>query len=199
MTCEEFWNGEPHGPDHLGQCAACASRFERQQQLAIGLHRLGREMTRFEAPPHVERRVVAAFRARAGLPPAPRPSGIWWAIGSWAAALAVTAGLAFFVLVRHEPQRTQRITPRRMTQLAGVEAPPAADPIEMELPSDFILLPNAENIAPNEAVNLVRLELSRSTMLALGMPVAAEHAHESVEADVMLGADGVARAVRFLE
>jgi hypothetical protein len=36
-------------------------------------------------------------------------------------------------------------------------------------------------------------------MVALGFEVPEDRAEESVEADVMLGADGVARAVRFLE
>jgi len=51
---------------------------------------------------------------------------------------------------------------------------------------------------PGEEVNLVRVELPRSSMIALGFTVSAERAAEPVEADVMLGLDGVARAVRFV-
>ena len=36
-------------------------------------------------------------------------------------------------------------------------------------------------------------------MIALGFEVSAERAAEPVQADVMLGADGTARAVRFLD
>jgi len=36
-------------------------------------------------------------------------------------------------------------------------------------------------------------------MIALGLDVSADRASELVEADVMLGSNGVARAVRFLE
>jgi hypothetical protein len=65
--------------------------------------------------------------------------------------------------------------------------------------SGFIPLPNAAQIGPNEEVNLVRVEVPRSAMIALGYDVKPEEATESVQADVMLGTDGMARAVRFLD
>jgi hypothetical protein len=64
---------------------------------------------------------------------------------------------------------------------------------------EFIPLPNAARLAPSEDVNLVRVEVPRSTMIALGYPVAADRAAELVQADVVLGSDGLARAVRFLD
>jgi hypothetical protein len=36
-------------------------------------------------------------------------------------------------------------------------------------------------------------------MIALGYPVAADQGEEMVQADVVLGSDGLARAVRFLD
>jgi hypothetical protein len=80
-----------------------------------------------------------------------------------------------------------------MTQLAALEGP-----IDDGIGS-FMRLPNAEEFAPNEATNLVRVELPRSSMIALGFSVPEERESETVEADVVLGADGVARAVRFLD
>lgn len=190
MTCEEFWKAEPQGLDHLGECGACAARFERQERLAAGLHRLGREMRRLGAPSRVERRVMAGFRAQAELQPVERPAGLWWAVGAWAAAIAVTVGIAIFLTGGRQPERTERQS-RRATQLATIDAPAA-------LPSEddgFIPLPHAEGIAANEPVNLVRMEIPRATLLALGVEVSGDAA-EAVEADVILGADGVARAVR---
>jgi hypothetical protein len=191
MTCEEFWNGEPQALDHLSECAACAGR---QQLLAAGLKRLGAEMRQMEAPLRVEQRLVAGFRAHAGLSPAPRPAGWWWAASGWAAAILLTTGLALFVAAGRQPERSERI-PRHATQLAAVELP-----AELELADDgFIPLPNAEAIAPNEEINVVRIEAPRWAMIALGYAVSADQAAESIEADVALGADGVARAIRFLE
>ena len=195
MTCEEFWNGEPHALDHLRECAPCAARAERHQLLAAGLSRLGAGMRHLEAPPRVERLLLAGFRGRVELVPPTRPAGWWWAVGGWAAAIVVTTSLALFVAAGRQPERTERIT-RHATQLATVEVSPDAESLD---DGGFIRLPNAEEIAPNEEVNLVRIEVPRSAMIALGYAVSAEQAGEPVEADVMLGADGVARAVRFLE
>ena len=65
--------------------------------------------------------------------------------------------------------------------------------------SGFIALPNAAEIGPNEDVNMVRVEVPRSAMIALGFEVNPEQVWQPVQADVMLGADGLARAVRFLD
>jgi hypothetical protein len=64
--------------------------------------------------------------------------------------------------------------------------------------SDFIPVPNAARIEPNEDVNLVRVEVPRSAMMALGIVVSAENASDTVVADVVLGSDGMARAVRLV-
>jgi len=195
MNCQEFWNGEPHSPDHLKECPNCAVRQEHHERLSAGLHSLGAQMRRVEAPARVERRLLSAFRAHAELGGMPRRAA-WFAVGSWAAALAATAVLAVFLVRGHQPQRIHRIT-RSVTQLAVVEVPP--DPLGIAGQDGFLPLPNAEEFAPNEAINLVRVELPRSSVVALGFTVAEERESETVQADVMLGADGVARAVRFLD
>jgi hypothetical protein len=43
------------------------------------------------------------------------------------------------------------------------------------------------------------VEVPRSAMIALGFEVNPEQAWQPVQADVMLGADGLARAVRFID
>jgi hypothetical protein len=64
----------------------------------------------------------------------------------------------------------------------------------------FIPLPNSAGVAADgDEVNLVRMEVPRSAMIALGLDVSADRAEELVEADVMLGSNGIARAVRFLD
>jgi hypothetical protein len=68
----------------------------------------------------------------------------------------------------------------------------------------FIPLPNSAGLPAGDAadgddVNLVRVEVPRSAMIALGFDVSADRAEELVEADVMLGSNGIARAVRFLD
>src|SRR5262249_1594763 len=198
MTCEEFWNRAPDGREHLAECAACALRFERQEEISAGLRRLGAPMRGRSAPAYVERNLVAGFRAHTRLQPRPRPRDLWWAALAWAAAVAVTGGLPPLLAAGHPRKRPER-QPRQTPKAAAVEAAPALSPGEAERGGGFTPLPNAERIGPNEPMNMVRLELPRSTMIGLGFEVSAEQAEEAVEADVMLGADGIARAVRVLE
>jgi hypothetical protein len=62
----------------------------------------------------------------------------------------------------------------------------------------FIPLPNAAGSPQDDDVDLVRVELPRSAVTALGMPASDDGDAESVEAEVLVGPDGMARAVRFL-
>jgi hypothetical protein len=48
-------------------------------------------------------------------------------------------------------------------------------------------------------MNVVRVEVPRSAMIALGYSVPADRASERVRAEVVMGSDGLARAVRFLD
>jgi hypothetical protein len=68
-----------------------------------------------------------------------------------------------------------------------------------ETDDGFIPLPNAPQIDPSDEVNVVRMELPRSAMLTVGLEVSPEQVSDKVEAEVMLGPDGLARAVRFME
>jgi len=108
----------------------------------------------------------------------------------------VLLALALFLVSPRRPQVARRSPPGAI-ELAAVEAVPAFDSLYGD--EDFIPLPNTAEIAPNEDVNLVRVEVPRSAMIELGFAVSAERASETVEAEVVLGADGLARAVRFLD
>jgi hypothetical protein len=195
MNCQEFWNGERHSLDHLKECGNCATRWERHERLAAGLRALGSQMSGVEAPPRLEHRLVSAFRAHSELGDMP-PRAAWFAVGTWAAALIATAALALFLVRGHQPERTHRIT-RSLTQLALVDTP--SDAVGIAAQDGFVPLPNAEELAPNETMNVVRVELPRSSVIALGFTIAEERESDTVQADVMLGADGVPRAVRFLD
>jgi hypothetical protein len=168
---------------------------EAERRLLEGLRGLGAEARHREAPARVERRLVDAFRFRSG---GARNPFRWWMAGSWAAALTVTAALAFFLIGGRQPDRSQRaLSHRRAAQIAAVEQPAEMDALA-ELGADFIPLPNAQRIAPDEPVNLVRVELRRSAIVALGIADDGP-SEEAVQADVVLGPDGTARAVRFLD
>ena len=187
--------------EHVRECAACAALLNRQRTLASGLRRLAADWGSVEAPRRVESRLTAAFLGQAGLT-LPGPAIRWWVpVATWAAAAAAVVALAMFLVRDRQPVAPAHRTASNRVQLAAVE-PPA----DLETPNDFsdadndfIPMPNAARIEPNEDLNLVRVEVPRSAMIALGYAVNEDRASEPVEAEVVLGADGLARAVRFLE
>jgi hypothetical protein len=211
MNCQEFWNTMPelarHGDrsGHLRECAACAALWERQRALTAGLRTVAQEWGHLQAPARVEGRLTAAFRGHAGLGARSRPARLWVPVVAWAAAAAALVALAMFLVSERQPQAPRRAAPRA-TELAVAQPLPDFAGNQFGVSGDspynsdeFIPLPNAARIAPNEDVNLVRVEVPRSAMIGLGFEVSAERASEPVQAEVVLGTDGLARAVRFLD
>ena len=64
-----------------------------------------------------------------------------------------------------------------------------------EITTEFIPL---AGFAQSEGAHLVRVELPRSALTSFGIPVNADRAGGRVKADVLLGEDGTARAIRFV-
>jgi hypothetical protein len=198
MNCQEFWNRLPgQCPDalgHLRECAACAALWEKQNRLTARLREAAIEWRRMSAPPRLESRLTAAFRAQSGMIARRTPS-LWVPLVSWSAAAAALLAFAFFLISRHQPQAVHH--PSAVIEVATAHAVPDTDSYDED--NGFIPLPNAAQIAPNEDVNIVRVELPRSAMIELGYEVSPDRASEPVEAEVVLGADGLARAVRFMD
>ncbi len=74
----------------------------------------------------------------------------------------------------------------------------AADARAQEVATEFIPLIHAGQYAPAEEGHLVRVEVPRSALVSFGLPVNAEAPGGSVKADVLMGQDGIARAIRFV-
>lgn len=217
MNCQEFWNAlprqgrnvTPEQASHVAECPACAVQWESHSSLGAGLRSLAEELRRVEAPPRVEAGLIAAFRSQARSQG--RHAGLsWWTpVFAWASTAAAMIALAF-TLLRTVPPNTVKpgtvAAPHRtaqpIAQWAAVETPAAADADQDEdsagLGDGFIRLPNAARIEPNEDVNVVRVEVTGSAMIAMGLPVSEDRASETLLADVALGPDGMARAVRFV-
>ena len=70
--------------------------------------------------------------------------------------------------------------------------------IDYEAVTEFFALMDDEQLDSPEIVQVVRVELPGSALIAVGLPVDVEMANEPVTADVVLGHDGLARAIRFV-
>lgn len=83
-----------------------------------------------------------------------------------------------------------------------VQRPPAAPRQPEVLPGEemagFLPLPFADREEPLETGEIVRIQLSERSLGLLGVPVGEPSSSQPVTADVVLGQDGTARAIRFV-
>jgi hypothetical protein len=206
MTCQEFWSrmpefaaldpradgssADPFLLQHTRQCASCAALMERQGGLRAGLRRLALEQGGLGAPARLETALLREFRAHAGGTQAPARAGLAWLgtlTGKTVAAALVSAALATILVWYHPP--SSHILP-----------PSSADVEEAtDLDSGFVPLPYAGAAAPNAEAAVVRVEVPRSTLVALGAPLADQATGGTVEAELMLGLGGMPQAVRVVE
>jgi hypothetical protein len=68
-----------------------------------------------------------------------------------------------------------------------------------EITTEFMPIGYATESSMQDGGQLVRVELPRSALLAFGLPMNVNRYDERVKADVFFGADGMARAIRFVQ
>lgn len=202
MNCQEFWDTlpEPESGEasaHLQECSECAHRMQSQRRLLGTMHELRREWRRTEAPEHVQSTVIAAFRSQTAFVRARSVRRSWAPLATWAAAAVFLVALSLLLVRPHEPPAARHNTHSTGLQQAAVQVNPGEE--DDASANGFIPLPNAQRVDSVDNMNVVRVEVPRSAMLAVGLPVSPDRVSEMVEADVMLGPDGLARAVRFVE
>ncbi|MDX6385094.1 MAG: hypothetical protein QOK48_2667 [Blastocatellia bacterium] len=67
-----------------------------------------------------------------------------------------------------------------------------------EIATDFLPISYGSTVNLQDGGQMVRVELPRSAMASFGLPVNMDRANEKVKADVLLGVDGLAHAIRFV-
>ncbi len=228
MTCREFEEivmdaarGAGAEPEHARACARCAARLAEERRLTEALRVIAQEDEEFQASLGVEARLRDQFRQTHA---APRRTAVRW---TWAAGGAIAAGLALVaVLTDKEPPAPQVASvapvvqpaipeaprtalvdpPKTMMDDTGVQRPlparrgtaPGEGPlVTREVTTQFLPL-GAGLIDASERTQVVRISVPKTALLAMGLPVKMERLDERVQADVLLGEDGTARAIRFV-
>ena len=172
---------------------------QNDEQLNRGLQALAASGP-CEAPAGVEAALLSVFRKRKSR----RAVGIRW-------VLAVAAVVAV-VLVAPGPKPAPPPEPR-LAHMRVPEVPLARElvrpaparrrkrraPVPGEIATRFYPLAVAAGLSPLEYGTLVRVELPRSALRVVGLPVNEDRLSERINADVLLGQDGLARAVRFIQ
>jgi hypothetical protein len=103
----------------------------------------------------------------------------------------------------HRPQGSTPVTDSRIQYATGAsrrsESPLAAERTANDrIETEFIPFMAAGPQFPSEQRQFVRVKLPRSALQVFGLPMNMERAREPVQADIMLGEDGRALAVRFV-
>ena len=201
-------------------------RVTESPELRAALRTLA-EMDRTQAaPPIVEEQLLTAFRAARGTRPGPGSPPRWiWAAGVAAALLVLAlagirrsspplqvAHISAPAALPHAPAvvppagtapaptvaKVAAIPARtRVRRSIRMPVPPVAPPAPGE-DNAFIPLPYAAQIAPGEALDVVRVQVPRSAMMRFGLPISADRAWEPIRADLVVGQDGMMRAIRFV-
>ena len=209
MICEDFEDdvvdlarGEALGESERGEalahaekCLRCAARLEDERAVTSGLRAFAARTAAAEAPPRVEAALLRAFRdpERGGeeRPATARPSRSVELLLLGAAA----AILAAIVMVPPRAGRGHETLPGALPAPTTEAAPEAGAPENGE----FVSLSYGEDLRELDSLQVVSVELPRTALAALGWPAADSAATESVRAEVIVGHDGVARAIRFVD
>jgi hypothetical protein len=104
-------------------------------------------------------------------------------------------------LVLQRPTKRPAIAGRKFSsrhQDGASARPQPANTANAEIATDFLPLTYGAATNLEEGGRMVRVELPHSAMATFGLPVNIERANEKVKADVLLGVDGLAHAIRFV-
>lgn len=159
------------------------------------------ELAGEQPPPQLEAALQAAFRARHAPAPWPRrlagrlrrltgwlslEGGLWLPLGGG----ACVAGLAALIWLR--PVLLQHGAAPSVLEPGPVARQPA------ELVTAFIPLGDPARLERAAHARMVRVSLPREAMAAYGLPVNPALADRPIEADLLVGDDGNALALRFV-
>lgn len=107
------------------------------------------------------------------------------------------------VLLQQQPPATKPTAVRRTksnrTPPTPVLETVAAVNSDREITTDFLPIGYTNPVSVQEGGQVVRVELPRYAMARFGVPMNMERFNERVKADVLMGVDGVPRAIRFVQ
>lgn len=213
MSCSEFREDLmeaargahcPAALAHARECGACLLLLRREQSLTAGLSALAASEVRGPS-------VALEFALVQRLKPKPRVAWQWATVAGFAAAAAVAA---FFLVPRPTVKQVQ--AERHPLPVVDVPAPAVVPtlvaasrvkprvrhvrnrPVPNDAPEEFIGIPYAAPLDPRERAELVRVNVPLTALTAWGMSIGGADPNLRVNADLVLGEDGLARAVRLV-
>jgi len=106
-------------------------------------------------------------------------------------------------IVARETPRESRATPTRRGNRPRLNKPFIIDSMttyakDSEYATDFFPLSFGGDQKPLDRGEVIRVQMPRSALITFGLPVNIERADMPVKADLLVGEDGLARAIRFV-
>jgi hypothetical protein len=209
--------------DHAASCDACGALLRSEEALSAGLRLVAAETVDLHPSPVVGARLREAFARQvrereAVVPSRLGPSRRTVAYRAAAAVILLAASAALWQTLPTRPASPPRSLPASPPTVAAAPVVPTPDtvlgtaaPSTSRGPStasvvapappaeegEFLLWPGAASLPPFESGHIVRTELPASVLPLLGVAEAADP-DRLVPADLLVGQDGLARAVRVL-
>ena len=208
MNCEEFaivgLDGDlgavgldsADAQEHLRGCPRCAALFESARALRKDLRELGQLTSKATAPSRVEMRLRQEFRT---LYTTQKSRGRA-VVTSWvlAAAALVLVAVSLVLWQREKRVNIAQVQPSNSGVVHSVATGPelGGTLIAENDGDEFALIPGA---IPGllDDTTVVRVQMERGSLGALGLSVNEEHANDVVQVDLLLGADGQPQAYRL--
>jgi hypothetical protein len=202
--------------EHAAHCDNCALRMGEAGVLAEVTEAAAGIVRDLQAPPNVEATLLSAFRnLRRGPDAVVRRTFAWAAAG---AAVATLAAALWISSTRSEVQpspaprkdvSSQSREPLDATGPALSQPDKTAPGTELEASdmgttgmysvADFVPVPFADRMGPEDPGMVVRVQLTRASLAELGYPVDEVYSSDLVRADVLVGQDGWPRGVRVVQ
>lgn len=204
--------------EHLKICAACGQHLAWESALEAGFAALRREAANAAPGPATAAAVMAAFEREHGNRSVSRK---FWIAAAMAAALSIAfwLGRSQSELERapeiakrsqvpaetpstpvvEEPAPAVMAVPRpAVLRVRPRSSPQVAQASPRERLTGFVPIRYGKPIEPGEELRIMRIQLPPSELLRLGIPVSPDASGALVRADVLLGEDGLAKAIRFV-
>jgi predicted anti-sigma-YlaC factor YlaD len=164
--------------NHLRLCESCAGLVERERAMSVALQRLAAAQVPVLNPVRLKALLASFDRPRARSRQARIAVGL-----SLAASVLIVVSLSVGV-----QRQTVPGAPRTVAETLAPAT--SAD-------TAFMVLPGADALPRLESGRVIRIEIPESALSSVGLWPPA-HAG-SVQADVLVGQDGLARAIRLVQ
>jgi hypothetical protein len=213
---------------HAERCCKCANRLAEEQSLIAGFRAVIEHVASDSAPPRTEALLLETFRKHVIISSSSPQFLIAGFVstrlaGAFATVILLISGLSLLayqgrwissssealipaIRIERSEQLNAKIEDASVTSGTPGAKPkvkrqrPRTTPVvsSNELFTEYFPLTD-EDASSMEITQVMRVELPASAMMDVGFPVADEELNKPITAEIGLGEDGIARAIRFVK